>query len=90
MKIFRRLFTNAKFLQYKSSFRFITWFCADVLRFSRVVIAQIVEAQAVFFRVNQRGQFVPQGAELGFIEDAFKHGVLHALAMAHAAFCHFS
>ena len=77
-------------LQHQSSFSFITWFCTDVLRFSCVFISQVIKTQAVFFLVNQTCQLMPQGAELCFIENAFKHGVLHALSVAHAAFRHFS
>ena len=77
-------------LQHQRPLSLITWFCTDVLRFSCVFIAQVIETQAVFFLVNQTCQLMPQGAELCFIENAFKHGVLHALSVAHAAFCHFS
>ena len=86
-----RLFSRRScLLQHQSSFSFITWFCTDVLRFSCVFIAQIIKTQTVFFLVNQRCQFMPQGAEACFIKNAFKHGILHALSVAHAAFRHFS
>ena len=86
-----RLFSRRRrLLQHQSSFRLITWFCTDVLRFSCVFIAQIIETQAVLFLVDQSSQFMPQGAKLRFIENAFKHGILHALSVAHAAFRHFS
>ena len=50
-----RLFSRRRrLLQHQSSFRLITWFCTDVLRFSCVFIAQIIKTQAVFFLVNQR------------------------------------
>ena len=86
-----RLFSRRRcLLQHQSSFSFITWFCTDVLRFSCVFISQVIKTQAVLFLVDQSSQFMPQGAKLRFIEDAFKHGVLHALSVAHAAFRHFS
>ena len=85
-----RLFSRRScLLQHQSSFSFITWFCTDVLRFSCVFIAQIIKTQAVFFLVNQRCQFMPQGAEACFIKNAFKHGILHALSVTHAALRHF-
>ena len=86
-----RLFSRRRcLLQHQSSFSLITWFCTDVLRFSCVFISQVIKTQAVFFLVNQRCQFMPQGAEACFIKNAFKHGILHALSVAHAAFRHFS
>ena len=85
-----RLFSRRScLLQHQSSFSFITWFCTDVLRFSCVFIAQIIKTQTVFFLVNQRCQFMPQGAEACFIKNAFKHGILHALSVTHAALRHF-
>ena len=84
-----RLFSRRScLLQHQSSFSFITWFCTDVLRFSCVFIAQIIKTQTVFFLVNQRCQFMPQGAEACFIKNAFKHGILHALSVTHAALRH--
>ena len=89
-KILRPFSRRRCLLQHQSSFSLITWFCTDVLRFSCIFIAQVIKTQAVFFLINQRCQFMPQCAELCFIENTFKHGILHALSVAHAALRHFS
>ena len=53
---------------------------SDVFNLVLVMVAQLVKAQAVHFRVDQFGQFGLEYGVLCGIQKAFEYGVLHCLA----------
>lgn len=52
--------------------------------FFRVVVSQIVDAQAVLFRVHDGQKLCFQGAQLGSVHQAFEDAVLHSLSAVQA------
>ena len=54
-----------------------------------VLFSQIVETQAVFFRIHNRQKFCLQHSVLGFIQQALKYGILHSLPIIDALFRNF-
>ena len=61
-------------------------FTAKVFYFLFVLIAKVVESQAVLFGVHDSQELCLQAAALGCIQEAFKDGILNPLAVVHAFF----
>ena len=66
------------------AFRGIAGFCAEVLNAGLVFVAEVIKAQAVFFFVHDGAQFLLELLALRGVDQTFKDGVLHALAVVHA------
>ena len=61
---------------------------ADMLHLALVVVAQLIEPQAVQCRVDQRGQLGLQNGVLRSVQQALEHRVLHPLAVVDAFLRH--
>lgn len=63
---------------------------SDVFNLVLIMVAQLVKAQAVHFRVDQFGQLGLEYGVLCGIQKAFKYGVLHPLPVVYALFGNFA
>ena len=72
-------------LQHQQPFRGVARLHANVLNPAFVVIAEVVKAQTVLFRVNQLPKFRLKQLVLCGIQRALKYGILHALTVDDAA-----
>ena len=89
IRCFFFLFASPSRLQHHGGFRVVSPFGSQVLDFVLIGISQVVEPQAVVVFVDEGFQFSFQKDELGLIQQAFEHGILHPLSVSHAAFGYF-
>ena len=62
-------------------FRKVCLLAAKVLDLALVLLSQIVEPQAVLFRIHDLAKLMLQTAALCRIQQTLKHGILHPLAI---------
>lgn len=74
-------------LKNKIALNLVSFFCTDVGNLILVVVSKDVESETIAAGINRLLQLMLEQFELGIIQDAFKHRVLHACAVGDTLLC---